>query len=335
MVSNQPYDEAVAVSDGEDSINSPGAAAPEAPAPAPASPLGGDSFESDDPDQSVDQGDTSADTSAVYPSAAAAAATAGGGLDALDGMGGAGPGGGMDALDGMGGGVGAAGGGMDAMGAAGGGMDALGPGGEAAAHAAAAGAAGGANDDDTSSSDEESGMGTGTALTAGYDPSEYDALEVGNDVKDLFQHIDRYKPHQIELDTHLKPFIPEFIPAVGDIDAFVKVPRPDNAVLDAQNQLGLGILDEPAVIQSDATVLDLQLRQKTKAANLKEASIRSVESADKSPQVLTQWVESINDLHRSQPPPTVTYSNSMPSLDALMQAWPGEIEELLSKVEVC
>lgn len=224
---------------------------------------------------------------------------------------------------------------MDAMGAAGGGMDALGPGGEAAAHAAAAGAAGGANDDDTSSSDEESGMGTGTALTAGYDPSEYDALEVGNDVKDLFQHIDRYKPHQIELDTHLKPFIPEFIPAVGDIDAFVKVPRPDNAVLDAQNQLGLGILDEPAVIQSDATVLDLQLRQKTKAANLKEASIRSVESADKSPQVLTQWVESINDLHRSQPPPTVTYSNSMPSLDALMQAWPGEIEELLSKVEVC
>ena len=334
MVSNQPYDEAVAVSDGEDSINSPGAAAPEAPAPAPASPLGGDSFESDDPDQSVDQGDTSADTSAVYPSAAAAAATAGGGLDALDGMGGAGPGGGMDALDGMGG-MGAAGGGMDAMGAAGGGMDAMGPGGEAAAHAAAAGAAGGANDDDTSSSDEESGMGTGTALTAGYDPSEYDALEVGNDVKDLFQHIDRYKPHQIELDTHLKPFIPEFIPAVGDIDAFVKVPRPDNAVLDAQNQLGLGILDEPAVIQSDATVLDLQLRQKTKAANLKEASIRSVESADKSPQVLTQWVESINDLHRSQPPPTVTYSNSMPSLDALMQAWPGEIEELLSKVEVC
>ena len=214
-------------------------------------------------------------------------------------------------------------------------MDAMGPGGEAAAHAAAAGAAGGANDDDTSSSDEESGMGTGTALTAGYDPSEYDALEVGNDVKDLFQHIDRYKPQQIELYTHLKPFIPEFIPAVGDIDAFVKVPRPDNAVLDAQNQLGLGILDEPAVIQSDATVLDLQLRQKTKAANLKEASIRSVESADKSPQVLTQWVESINDLHRSQPPPTVTYSNSMPSLDALMQAWPGEIEELLSKVEVC
>ena len=216
-------------------------------APAPASLLGGDSFESDDSTRASTR--VTRRPTRRRRTVRRRRCRHGGG--------------GMDALDGMGGGVGAAGGGMDAMGAGGGGMDAMGPGGEAAAAAAAAGAAGGANDDDTSSSDEESGMGTGTALTAGYDPSEYDTLEVGNDVKDLFQHIDRYKPHQIELDTHLKPFIPEFIPAVGDIDAFVKVPRPDNAVLDAQNQLGLGILDEPAVIQSDATV-DLQLRQKAR-----------------------------------------------------------------------
>ena len=32
----------------------------------------------------------------------------------------------------------------------------------------------------------------------------------------------RYKPQQIELETKLKPFIPDYIPSVGDIDAFLK-----------------------------------------------------------------------------------------------------------------
>jgi len=46
---------------------------------------------------------------------------------------------------------------------------------------------------------------------------------VSEEVKDLFSYIGRYKPHTIELDTRLKPFIPEYIPAVGDIDEFLKV----------------------------------------------------------------------------------------------------------------
>ena len=43
------------------------------------------------------------------------------------------------------------------------------------------------------------------------------------EMKDLFKHISRYTPQTVELDTKLKPFIPEFIPAIGDIDAFLKV----------------------------------------------------------------------------------------------------------------
>ena len=31
----------------------------------------------------------------------------------------------------------------------------------------------------------------------------------------------------IDLDTQLKPFIPDYIPSVGSIDEFIKVPRPD------------------------------------------------------------------------------------------------------------
>ena len=32
-----------------------------------------------------------------------------------------------------------------------------------------------------------------------------------------------FEPEVLELETKLKPFIPEYIPAVGDIDAFLKV----------------------------------------------------------------------------------------------------------------
>lgn len=33
----------------------------------------------------------------------------------------------------------------------------------------------------------------------------------------------RYTPKTIEIEHKLQPFIPDFIPAVGDIDAFLKV----------------------------------------------------------------------------------------------------------------
>ena len=45
---------------------------------------------------------------------------------------------------------------------------------------------------------------------------------VAKELKELFQHIRRYTPQNIELDLKLKPFIPEYIPAIGDTDAFIK-----------------------------------------------------------------------------------------------------------------
>jgi Intraflagellar transport complex B protein 46 C terminal len=35
--------------------------------------------------------------------------------------------------------------------------------------------------------------------------------------------ISRFQPQDIVLETKLKPFIPEYVPAIGDIDAFLKV----------------------------------------------------------------------------------------------------------------
>ena len=66
----------------------------------------------------------------------------------------------------------------------------------------------------------------------------------------------RFQPQDIVLETKLKPFIPEYVPSIGDIDAFLKVPRPDGKA----DTLGLTVLDEPSSRQSDPHVLNLQMR---------------------------------------------------------------------------
>jgi intraflagellar transport protein 46 len=82
----------------------------------------------------------------------------------------------------------------------------------------------------------------------------------------------RYRPQLIEIEAKLKPFIPEMIPAVGDIDAFIKVDRPDGAV----ETLGLNILDEPSLQQSDPSVLDLRLRSVYKQSSTKAIVIKQM-----------------------------------------------------------
>jgi hypothetical protein len=57
----------------------------------------------------------------------------------------------------------------------------------------------------------------------GYNPDDYANLPVDADVRQLFQFINDYEPMDVELDVALKPFIPDYIPSVGDLDAFIKV----------------------------------------------------------------------------------------------------------------
>lgn len=60
-------------------------------------------------------------------------------------------------------------------------------------------------------------------LYSGYDPSDYNHLQVTPEIRELFKHISRYTPQTIGLECRLVPFVPEYIPAIGDIDAFIKV----------------------------------------------------------------------------------------------------------------
>lgn len=186
------------------------------------------------------------------------------------------------------------------------------------------------DDEDDSTEEEEEGDEQGAPFEGGYNPAEFESLPVSADIKELFQYIGRYTPQQVELDHKLKPFIPDFIPAVGDIDAFITVPRPD-AVVD---KLGLACIDEPCAKQSDPTVLDLQIRAITKQTHFRAMQVSSVEQAEKNPRAIDSWINNISELHRQKPPPSVHYAKNMPDIDVLMEEWPSEIEELLSKINL-
>ncbi|XP_045115891.1 intraflagellar transport protein 46 homolog isoform X3 [Portunus trituberculatus] len=183
-------------------------------------------------------------------------------------------------------------------------------------------------DDDDDDDDEEDGQAP--APEGAYDPADYEHLSVTPEISELFSYITRYTPQAIELEHRLRPYIPDYIPAVGDIDAFIKIPPPDDKV----SMVGLEVLDEPSARQSDATVLDLQLRALAKHTTAKSMSVKTVENAEKNGKVIEKWVRDISELHRSKPPPTVHYSKRMPDIDSLMQEWPGELEELFKEVNL-
>ncbi|XP_078464158.1 intraflagellar transport protein 46 homolog isoform X2 [Lampetra fluviatilis] len=186
------------------------------------------------------------------------------------------------------------------------------------------------SDEESEESESEEDRMHGAPPEGAYDPADYEHLAVSAEVKELFQYITRYTPQTIELDMKLKPFIPDFIPAVGDIDAFLKVPPPDGK----PDTLGLTGLDEPCARQSDPTVLTLWLTENSKQHATPHVKVRSVEEAERNPRTLEAWVESISELHRAKPPPNVHYTKPMPDIESLMQEWPPEFEELLSKVSL-
>ena len=160
----------------------------------------------------------------------------------------------------------------------------------------------------------------------GYDASAFAGLDVSPEVADLFGYIERYWPTSFDIETKLKPFVPEFIPAIGDIDGFLKIPRPDGR----EDGLALAVVDEPCTKQSDPAVLNLQLRANSKKSNLAPMEVRSVDP-EKEPKAITSWIENIADMHAKKPLPSVAYSKLMPDIEGLMQEWPQDFDKVLAQ----
>lgn len=185
------------------------------------------------------------------------------------------------------------------------------------------------SDDSGSDSDSDS-SGSSNDKPGGAKRKSYDNLRVSAEIQEMFQYIKHYEPPQMELDTKLKCFIPDYIPSIGNIDPFIKVARPD----DKPDELGLTVLDEPHSQQSDSTVLEMQLRAVTKKSNLKEMAVACIENAEKDTGRISRWIENIEELHRSKPSHGVAYTEAMPDVESLMQVWPPEFEEKLRTLKV-
>lgn len=165
-------------------------------------------------------------------------------------------------------------------------------------------------------------------LPGQYNPANYANLKVSNEVKELFEYIGRYKPQKINLETSFKPFIPEYLPSVGEVDAFLKMPQPDGS----KETLGITVLDEPALNHTDQSVLEMKYIQLKKTTRKVEMSVRSIENAEKNPKDIQNWIKNVSELNKNRPPATVQYSKLMPDFDKLMEEWPPAIEAILREV---
>nr|XP_026498944.1 intraflagellar transport protein 46 homolog [Vanessa tameamea] len=190
----------------------------------------------------------------------------------------------------------------------------------------------------------DSGRRRGVVIPAegAYDPKQYQDLKVPPELENVFQYIMKYTPQKIDIEFKLQPFVPEYVPAVGDTDAFIKVTTPATGLrgqplaehaLEHIDNLGLTVLDEPAAEQSDSALLHLQLRAISKTTSAKSTVLtRKIDNAEKNPKAIERWVKDVSELHSVKPPPTFTYASKMPDIDSLMEEWPDIMEDTLNEV---
>ncbi|KAK2946321.1 putative Intraflagellar transport protein 46 like protein [Blattamonas nauphoetae] len=160
---------------------------------------------------------------------------------------------------------------------------------------------------------------------------EFNDLSLDPETRHMIQEVFNFQPQKFMLPAPLKPFIPEYQPAIGEVDSFVKVQRPDGV----GDLLGLVVLDEPGPEQSNPSVLEMQLRNLDKLSDVKQpVNVRTVDASDKGALGLQSWINSIEEFHRSRPSPSVAYRGPMPSPETLMQVWPPEFENQLKHTKI-
>lgn len=132
-----------------------------------------------------------------------------------------------------------------------------------------------------------------------------------------------------ELKIPLKPFIPEFIPTVGEIEAFLKPSRPDSL----NETLGLEKLDEPAFNTIKQSYLDLLFKEfyKGKAKHYK-TEIHSIKNPSQNKKAVQSWIRDVGNLNHKKHSAAVLFSRPMPEIDSLMQAPETDIEASFKKV---
>ncbi len=76
---------------------------------------------------------------------------------------------------------------------------------------------------------------------------------------------------------------------MGEVDAFLKMPKPDGS----KEDLGITVLDEPALNNEDKTVLELKYLQIKNIVRAAPIDVNSIEHADKKPKEISRWINSV------------------------------------------
>ena len=71
------------------------------------------------------------------------------------------------------------------------------------------------------------------------------------------------------------------------------MPKPDGT----KEDLGIVVLDEPALNHEDKTVLELKYVQSKNVVRAAPMDIDSIENADKKPKEISRWVNSVQDFN--------------------------------------
>ncbi|KAH8273556.1 hypothetical protein KR018_000742 [Drosophila ironensis] len=160
-------------------------------------------------------------------------------------------------------------------------------------------------------------------------PDKWEELPLPGELKELFPYILKYTPQTIDTPYHLQPFIPEFVPAVGDVDALLKVQAPP--LLQPQRQreldehlekLGLWLLDEPSGTQSEPSLLNMKLRSVlsgSRGRNARHASSASLVPTARSGKDIDKWIAEVEQVHMQQ---SMYDAQPRKDIDALLEDWP-------------
>lgn len=173
------------------------------------------------------------------------------------------------------------------------------------------------------------GYGKSSGDFGNYSPRPVD-VPSSPELAQLFGLITNFQPPPIEITPHFKPFLPDLVPAIGAIDAFIKVPRPDDEV----EPLGLTVLDEPTIGCSDPQIIKMQLREKYGIVSNTEGDgyIGFIEDLDNNQKALDTFLENYEEMIRDRPAPSIVYSYKMPDLNDLLLEWPQELDKAIQQI---
>lgn len=161
-----------------------------------------------------------------------------------------------------------------------------------------------------------------------FDITEFEKLSSNSDYKGLLGFMNRFQPATIQLDTKLKPFIPPYIPSIGEVDTFLKIHKPDRS----PEELGLTVLDEQTIEGVDPDTFILKLIYVVGKRGYVNNQISSIPLAEKNPKLIQNWIDKVADLPKMSG--SVPYTKNMPDIESLMQVWPEKMEQALSNVKL-